>query len=181
MTERFGRDILRIMSVDYQYFAAPSVKVASEVAHRESGPTSGAAKRVGKRKVSKKDRAASPTFKVVDAPKIDPYVVAATLTAMLTGRKYDDIVDDLDWGDVVAEGPTGHLVIATTDAFVKALATSDDATLTEVAESWSHTDELEGVPAADLAAKLHELAALARATRADKARLYCWVGSGSLR
>jgi hypothetical protein len=165
--------------VDYQYFAAASVKVASEVAHRENGPTSGAAKRVGKRKVSQKDRAASPTFKVVDAPKIDPYVAAATLTTLLTGRKYDDIVDDLDWGDVVAEGPAGHLVIATTDAFVTALATSDDATLTEVAEEWSNTDELSGVPAADLAAKLHELAALARATRADKGRLYCWVRSGS--
>src|SRR6218665_445555 len=127
------------MSVDYQYFGAASVKVASEVAHREAGPTSAAARRVGKRKVSKKDRAAMPTFKVVDAPKIDPYVVAAPLTALLTGRKYDDIVDDLDWGDVVAEGPTGHLVIATTDAFLKALATSDDDTLTEGAESWSHT------------------------------------------
>src|SRR4051794_8512756 len=164
------------MSVDYQYFGAASVKVASEVAHREAGPTSGAAKRVGKRKISKKDRATAPTFTVVDAPTIDPFVVAGTLTALLTGRTYDDIVDDLDWGDVVAEGPTGHLVIATTGAFLKALATTDDVTLTQVAEPWSHTEELEGASSADLAAKLKELAALARATKADKARLYCWVG-----
>jgi len=108
---------------------------------------------------------------------IDPYVVAGTLTSLLTGRKYDDVVDDLDWGDVVAEGPTGHLVIATTDAFVKALAACDDATLAAVAEPWSHTEELEGTPVGDLVAKLGELAALARAARADKARIYCWVGN----
>ena len=58
---------------------------------------------------------------------------------------------------MVAEGPTGHLVIATTDAFVKSLAASDDATLSEIAEPWSHTTELEGTPADRLAAKLHEL------------------------
>ena len=167
------------MSVDYQYFGAATVKAAAEVAHRVGGPGSPPAKRKGKKKVSKKDRESAPTFTVVDAPMIDPYVVAGTLTSLLTGRAYEDIVDDLDWGDVVAEGPTGHLVIATTDAFVKALAASDDATLSAVAEPWSHTDELEGASAADLAAKLKELAALARSTRADKARLYCWVGSAS--
>jgi hypothetical protein len=161
------------MSVDYQYFGAASVKAASEVARRTAGPTSQPAKRKGKKKVSKKERQSAATFVVVDAPTIDPYVAAGTLTALLTGRKYEDIVDDLDWGDVVAEGPTGHLVIATTDAFLKALATTDDETLTAIAEQWSHTDQLEGVPAKEL----HQLAALARATKADKARLYCWVGA----
>ena len=108
---------------------------------------------------------------------VDPYVVAGTLTSLLTGRATEDIVDDLDWGDVVAKGPTGHLVIATTDAFVKSLAASDDAALRAVAEPWSHTDELEGTRLERLAAKLHELAALARAARLDKARIYCWVGN----
>jgi len=165
------------MSVDYQYFGAVSVKAAAEVAHRTNGPGSPPAKRKGKKKISKKDRESAPTFTIVDAPMIDPYVAAGTLTSLLTGRPYDDVVDDLDWGDVVAQGPTDHLVIATTDAFVKVLAASDDATLTAVAEPWSHTPELEGVPAAHLAAKLHELAALARAARLDKARIYCWVGN----
>ena len=164
------------MSVDYQYFGAASVKAAAEVAHRTSGPASPPAKRKGKKKVSKKDREAAPTFTVVDAPMIDPYVVAGTLTSLLTGRSYEDIVDDLDWGDVVAEGPTGHLVIATTDAFVKALAATDDDALTAIAEPWSHTTELEGIAVEHLAKKLHELAALARAARLDKARIYCWVG-----
>lgn len=165
------------MSVDYQYFGAASVKAAAEVAHRTNGPASPPAKRKGKKKVSKKDRESAPTFTVVHAPMVDPYVVAGTLTSLLTGRSYDDIVDDLDWGDVVAEGPTGHLVIATTDAFVKSLAATDDAALSAIAEPWSHTAELEGTPADRLAAKLHELAALARAARRDKARIYCWVGN----
>ncbi|WP_028045296.1 hypothetical protein [Cellulomonas sp. URHE0023] len=165
------------MSVDYQYFGAASVKAAAEVAHRTDGPGSPPAKRKGKKKVSKKDREAAPRFTVVDAPMIDPYVVAGTLTSLLTGRSYEDIVDDLDWGDVVAEGPAGHLVIATTDAFVKALAASDDSALTAIAEPWSHTEELEGIAVERLTATLHELAALARAARVEKARIYCWVGS----
>ena len=100
-----------------------------------------------------------------------------TFEELLTGRAYDDVVQDPRSGHAVATRDGGErLVLTLTDNLVEALAQASPNRLAELAVPWSQTEEFwgEGDPRS-LAAFLTSLGALAqRAGEADQ-RLYCWV------
>lgn len=105
---------------------------------------------------------------------IEPTVHLATLEELLTGRSFDDILDDE--ADPVADRDDGDdLVVRLSDELLRALVAAPDGRLDELAVPWSQTEELEGADPAVLAEFAHALAALARQARADGASVYCWV------
>jgi hypothetical protein len=97
-----------------------------------------------------------------------------TLDEILTGRSFDDVLDD----------PSGHEVSSTESAWVwslptalqDALASSDDDRLRSAASAWVQTEEFAGqADASDAADALFALARMVRSGRDAGARLYCWV------
>jgi hypothetical protein len=107
---------------------------------------------------------------VIEMKGLDPVVVLGTLEALLTGVPYDEVTADPRQGHLVSdpeESPEAFIV-AVTDRLQEALATADDAHLTEVAQRWALTEELIGADPDDLANALRELSALA-----GKGKLYC--------
>ncbi|MFW0774514.1 hypothetical protein ACLRGI_15240 [Paenarthrobacter nitroguajacolicus] len=116
-------------------------------------------------------------YDVVSVTDIDPVVQLGTLEELLTGRPYDDIVDDPRSGHAVAVRSGGErLVLTLTDSVCAGLANASDDFLVQVAGPWSETGEFWG--AADpkvLADFLKELSGLARRAEASGKRLYCWA------
>jgi hypothetical protein len=108
---------------------------------------------------------------------VDPVVQMGTFEELLTGRPYDDIVEDPRSGHVVADRDGGQrLVVTLNDALTAALVAASDERLAEVAVPWVETEEFWGDGDAQLAAEfLRDVAALARRATADGQRLYCWI------
>ena len=113
----------------------------------------------------------------VDGKGIDPVVQMGTLEAQLTGRSYDDVIEDDPGGRIVAERDGGErLVLRLNDALVQALSESSEDRLAEAAEPWSETEEFWGQGDAQvLTAFLVELARLALHARTAGQHMYCWV------
>lgn len=143
------------MGLICDYFAAPSDESAAEVVDHDGGPA----------------------FPTVPGGRIDSIVVLGTVTALLTGRTFSEVLAAGDRRDPVAMQDDGtELVLRVDDVVVDALTGADDAALTAVAVPWSRTDELAGASDPDtLATFLRELAGLARDGRARGEALYCWV------
>ncbi|VTR75793.1 hypothetical protein CHMI_00546 [Cellulomonas hominis] len=143
------------MGLINDYFAAPSDESAAEVVDHDGGP-------------------ASPT---VPGGRIDSIVVLGTVTALLTGRTFDEVLAAGDRRDPVAMQHDGtELVLRVDDVVVDALTGADDDALAAAAVPWSRTEELAGVSdPEELADFLRELAGLARDARARGGALYCWV------
>jgi hypothetical protein len=95
----------------------------------------------------------------------------------MTGRPYDDIVEDPRSGQAVATRDGGErLVLTLTESVTTALADAGNDRLSGVAEPWSQTDEFWGAGDPEvLAGFLRDLAGLARRARARDQQLYCWV------
>jgi hypothetical protein len=116
------------------------------------------------------------TFAAVELKGIDPFVVLGTLTSLLVGRPYAEVVRLPRHGSLVATaGDEGPWVVTVSDELVAALAAATPATVEEVAVRWAATDELAGSDPRDLAGALHELAALCVRVDDDGHRLYCWT------
>jgi hypothetical protein len=137
--------------VIYDYFAAPSDDVAAAVV--ENGPDG----------LSK-----------VDTKGLDPVVVMGKLEALLSGRPYDEVVDDPRSGELLAMGGDGEvLVLTVTEGLRDGLA--EPRELDGVAAAWAEAEELRGWDPADLAQVLRELHVLAREASSKGEQLYCWV------
>jgi hypothetical protein len=154
-----------------KYFTAASNAQAAETIDWIGGPgnpprPSGAAFR--------NQIAARPT---VSLPRLEPTTWMGKLEEILTGRSFDDILQD-PAGQVVASRDGGErLVIPLTARLQDALASIDDGTVDEVAAQWAAPDAYYGTGAdAELAAgALRDLVHLARAGRERGETLYCWV------
>ena len=154
----------RSVAVLFDYFAAPSDEVAATVVDRIGGPGSSA------------HAAAPAAFSTVRAPGVDPVVLMGTLEQLLTGRSFEEILDDPTSGPVVARDGGARAVIRLTTSLATALAEVEDRRVGSVALLWSHTREFwgRGDPVA-LATLLRSLASLGREAREEGSSLYCWV------
>jgi len=178
------------MGVLFDYFSAATDEEAGAVLDRPGGPGSDEVivpKAEPKRGIfGLKRRPAAPAidaapeqfrYDVVSVTDIDPVVQLGTLEELLTGRAYDDIVDDARSGHAVAIRDGGErLVLTLTDSLSAALANASNDFLEQVAGPWSETEEF--WDAADprvLADFLKELSGLARRAAESRNRLYCWV------
>lgn len=154
----------RGVAVLFDYFAAPSDEIAATVVDRIGGPGSSA------------HPAAPAAFPTVRAPGVDPVVLMGTLEQLLTGRAFEEVLDDPTSGPVVAGDGGDRAVIRLTNTLARALAEVDDARLGSVALLWSHAREFwgRGDPEA-LSALLRSLSSLAREARDEGQAIYCWV------
>ena len=183
------------MGVLFDYFSAPSDEAAASTIDRVGGPGSQAVlasppamltKRRGLfgRKPSEPvqepqftEDVSLPLFDTLAVKGIDPLVQLGTLEELLTGRPYDDVVEDPRSGKDLASRNGGEVLVLTiTDTLTAALLSASDERLAGVAVPWSQTEEFwgQGDPA-DLADFLRDLAALARRADAAGHKLYCWL------
>lgn len=150
------------MGVLVDYFAAPSDEIAASVVDRDGGPVA---------------QPGAEGFDSVTGWGIDPVVQLGTLESLLTGRAYDEVVDDPRSGHAVVVRDGGErLVLAVTDGVAAALADAGSERLAGVAPQWLQTEEFWGeADPAELAAFLEQLSALAVRASESGQRLYCWV------
>lgn len=181
--------IMSFMSVLFDYFSAGSDEEAATVIDRVGGPGSQATivqPEPTRGIFGLKRRTVSPVFgtdpelvvyDTVSTKNLDPVVQLGTLEELITGKAYDDIVQDPRSGHEVAIGAGGgRLVLTLTGALTSALAAADDDILEQVAVPWSETEEFgNAADPQDLADFLKSLSRLARRADASGKRLYCWV------
>jgi hypothetical protein len=154
----------RGVAVLFDYFTAPSDEAAATVVDRIGGPSSRA------------HPAAPAAFHTVRAPGVDPVVLMGSLEELLTGRTFEEILDDPTSGPVAARGGGERAVVRLTSSLTRALAESDEERLAALALPWSRAREFWGRGDADaLAALLRSLASVAREAQADGQAIYCWV------
>jgi hypothetical protein len=179
------------MGVLFDYFAAASDEEAAIVIDRVGGPGSqatmvtrpeGRQRGIFRRKHPAPEPAlgADPDLVVHDTLSVkgvDPVVQLGTLEELLTGRPYDEVVDDRRSGHNLAMRDGGErLVVTLHDPLTAALAEASDETLERVARPWSETEEFwNAADPTDLAEFLKELAGLAQRARAGDQKLYCWI------
>lgn len=179
------------MGVMFDYFAAPSDEKAAAVIDRVGGP--GSQSIVVSESVTTKRgifgrrrQMVSPVFgtdpdlvvyPTVSVKGIDPVVQMGTLEELLTGRPYDEVMEDPRCGHDVAIRDGGELVVVTlTDSLTSALVAASDDALDRVAVPWSKNEEFWGEPDPQrLGAFLKELAGIARDANGRGHRLYCWI------
>lgn len=181
------------MGVDYTYFSAADDGAAAATIGRAGGPSSqevlavpAATAEQGRwwrrRKTPEPEFVVDPTLPVLDTLElrgIDPFVQLATLEAIMTGRAYEDVIQDERHGRAVAEDDDGVTAVVTLTGPVRdALAAADEAELARVAHLWLRTEEFAVRDDEDreyLTGLLTDLAALARRAHADQLHLYCWM------
>lgn len=152
------------MAVLFDYFTAPSDEVAATVVDRMGGPGSPA------------HPAAPAAFRTVRAPGVDPVVLMGSLEQLLTGRSFEEILDDPSSGPVVARDGGERAVVRLNASLTQALAESDEESLAALALPWSRAREFWGRGDAEaLAPLLRSLASVAREARAGGHAIYCWV------
>ena len=186
---------MRRMAILFDYFAADSDEHAATAIDRIGGPASdrlttseptaspqrrrGLFRRTPEPAVAPAPEASSEPLELFDTVSgvVDPVVQMGTFEELLTGRPYDDIVDDPRAGYVVADRDGGErLVLALSDTLAAALAAASDERLAEVAAPWVETEEFWGDGDPELAGEfLRDLAALARRAQTGGRHLYCWV------
>ncbi|MET8760634.1 hypothetical protein [Lentzea sp. NPDC004782] len=137
------------MGVRYDYFAAPSDEAAAAVIMDGPG-----------------------RFPVVETKWLDAAVVMGQLEELLTGRPYDEVVEDSRWAEDLAVAHGGELLVLTvTDGLRDALA----SVAQPAAADWARIEELRGIDVSLLEDVLGQLKALAAAAVRTGERLYCWV------
>lgn len=142
------------MSALYDYFSAASDEAAAGVIDRAGGPGGPAVapapvKRgwFGRTSSPPPLQDMGPAFDTVSAGGIDPVVMMGTLEELLTGRPYDEVINDPRSGHIVAIRDEGQLlVVALTDALSQALAAASPQRLADVAVPWAATEEFGGRP-----------------------------------
>lgn len=177
------------MGMLFDYFSAGSDEEAGTVIERLEGPASQTTISQPEQKrgmFGRKRKQALPEFGLnpalvifdtVSVKSIEPVVQLGVLEELITGRTYDDIVQDPRSGHMVAERLGGErLVLTLTDGLSSALADASDETLEQVAVPWSQTEEFGyAADARELATFLKDLSGLASRAKASGKLLYCWV------
>ena len=166
------------MGVLFDYFSAASDEEAASVIGRVGGPGSQATvappaePRRGifgrKRQPVAVTYQEAAVFDTVSGDGIDPVVQLGTLEELLTGRSFDDVMDDPRSGQALADRDGGErLVLTLTEHISTALATASDEALERVAIPWSETEECwNAADPALLVDFLTDLAGLARRSKA---------------
>lgn len=177
------------MSVLFDYFAADSDELAASVIDRPGGPGTAATpapsstpdrrlfRRAAEQSPVRQGDAPELVLDTVSVQGIDPVVQMGTLEELLTGRTYDDIVEDPRSGHALAMRDGGErLVMTLTDGVTTALLEAGNDRLARVAASWSQTEEFLGdVDPEVISGFLRDLAGLARRANARNQQLYCWA------
>lgn len=118
-------------------------------------------------------------FDTVQLKGLDPAVKLARLEALLTGRTFDQVIEDERSTAMIARADDGErLVLTVTDELFTALAQADEAGLRSVVPAWSQTEEFVadgGVDVALLGEDVAALGALARRASGRGERMYCWL------
>jgi hypothetical protein len=171
------------MGVFFDYFAAPGDDEAAATIDRPLGPGGPPATvrrggvAFGRFRRAQDDGSAAGAYPTIADTGIDPVVQGGTLEELLTGRPYEELERDPQWGRTLATRNGGErLVTALTDHLTHALAAATPEELAAAAAPWSQTEEFwgRGDPQ-ELADLLVELAQLARDARVRGDRLYCWT------
>ncbi len=165
------------MGIVHDYFRAADTKAALQAMELPAGPLS-----------------SQGAFDGVAAKGVDPYDVLGQLIALIrrvptwapnlvqaidispppetkpgSAEEYDGLPEDSPW-------KTGPWLIELNGSVRDALATVDDARVSDLAARWAQIEELGGVLTADDArALIGDLVGLARRTRESRNRLYCWT------
>ena len=116
-------------------------------------------------------------FPTAGGPGIEPVVNLGKLEELLTGKTFEQQLDDPGSRPLIASGNDDQvLVIKLDDGLAGALAAAGRAELGELAMPWSQIEEFGGAadPAA-LADFLHRLQDLAQAAVSARCSVYCWV------
>ena len=113
------------------------------------------------------------TFTTLEGNGIEPTVHLWTLEEILTGRSFEEILDDES--DPIAEDDDGSLVLPVSELLLDVLIDAPAERIQTAAEAWSTSEELAGADPEALVAFLDGLAELARAARAAHSTIYCWV------
>ncbi len=101
------------------------------------------------------------------------YIEFSTLWAIAEGKDWEE--DHMDSFEVLLEKDHGErMIFRCPDAFVALAAGLDDAAVTEAAEEWAETDELEDWEPEDLTEVIEELRRVARVAKLGKRGLYLW-------
>lgn len=108
---------------------------------------------------------------------IDPVVTCGTLKELLTGRPFEQVLQDPRRTQPLAIREGGErLVVPLTEGLVDALAGADADRLAEVVAPWSQTEEFWGRrDPNELSTVLHDLAQLARDACSRSDSVYCWI------
>ncbi len=172
------------MGIDHTYFAAPGDGDAAAAAARPGGPLGRPAvtgtRRTGLFRREPVTVELGPAWPGFTTRGWEPTVLMGTLEELLTGRPYDDVAADPRFAASPGSDLDDDGVVTLTDTLRDALAATSDQRLTEVAGSWSRTEELqqtgwEDTPLEEHVGFLHQLRALARDALTDGHRLYCHV------
>ena len=179
------------VGVLFDYFAAASDDDAGAVIDRIGGPSSQTAAAApdtppgrrwawGGRSAPGSEFVTDPELPVFDTVAvkgIDPVVQLGTLEELLTGRAYDEIVQDPRGGRVIASRDSGtRLVLRLSDSLMGALVLATGELFAAVAIPWSQTEEFWGQGDPEVLADfLNDLAGLARRAQERGHHLYCWV------
>lgn len=153
------------MALLIDYFLAPSDEAAALTLTLDGGP------------MSLGDSVGEPRFPTVSDSRIEPVVALGTLTMLMTGQDFDDILDDPTHGRLITQHDSNErMVLGVSDTLIDALAGASTEELDQVAHPWSQTEELVCIIAeAHLRAFIHSLADLAKTARSVNSSLYCWV------
>ena len=174
------------MGIDHTYLVAPGDADAAAAGVRPGGPL-GRPAVTGTRRTGWFRREAvtvefGPAWPGFTTRGWEPTVLMGTLEELLTGRPYDAVAADPRFASSPGSGPADadDVVVTLTDTLRDALAAASDRRLTEVATSWSRTEELqqagwEHTTVEDHAGFLRRLRDLARTAAVDGHRLYCHV------
>ncbi|MEV4480358.1 hypothetical protein [Micromonospora coxensis] len=157
------------MGVLYDYFrAADDEAVAKLMAATDGGPVV----REG----------GSPVADAVDGKGIDPTVVLGKVVSFALDVPWatDLIGDRLVWPDGVGEDPAyeGPWVVVLSGRARDALAEIPDDRLPDLAERWSHIEELSYYSDTQpkvMLSRLREFVGLARRARTSGDSIYCWI------
>ncbi|WIX83072.1 hypothetical protein QRX50_21085 [Amycolatopsis carbonis] len=108
---------------------------------------------------------------------IDPNMQVPRAESFLTGVGEEAAADNPRAMKLLAEVGEGEVVLVTlTDEFRDAIAATDQPRRRELADFWSHAEDLGGEASAeDLLPVVDELAALAKQAKPTNGHLYCYV------
>lgn len=156
------------MGLLVDYFAdVDDASAASTLAAGPSAPV--------KRGLFRKEQ--GPPRRTIDGHGIEPTVQLGQLDGLLTGRPFEDVLDDGESFAIIADADGGErLVMRLGRPFEDAILAASDDALQRVAEPWSQTEEFFGQASpAELATFLRELRDLTGEARRDDKAVYCWL------